>query len=216
MTVTFVVAISIILGLVFFLIREVRRPPGAMQWGRTPRWGKRLRVTLDAFILALGLVFFWAFLIEPNRLVVREQTIQLDDWPGELNGLRIAVLSDIHAGGWFIDDKKLRTIVQRTNQLQPDLIVILGDYISGDGRTSERIEPEVFGAILKDLHAPFGVYSVRVTSLWLVGLADLWRIREQSSSVRDDGHRYKHSSFSFRRNPRNRLTNRHLAADLRG
>jgi predicted MPP superfamily phosphohydrolase len=216
MTVTFVVAISIILGLVFFLIREVRRPPGAMQWGRTPRWGKRLRVTLDAFILALGLVFFWAFLIEPNRLVVREQTIQLDDWPGELNGLRIAVLSDIHAGGWFIDDKKLRTIVQRTNQLQPDLIVILGDYISGDGRTSERIEPEVFGAILKDLHAPFGVYSVRGTSLWLVGLADLWRIREQSSSVRDDGHRYKHSSFSFRRNPRNRLTNRHLAADLRG
>jgi predicted MPP superfamily phosphohydrolase len=216
MTVTFVVAISIILGLVFFLIREVRRPPGPMQWGRTPRWGKRLRVTLDAFILALGLVFFWAFLIEPNRLVVREQTIQLDDWPGELNGLRIAVLSDIHAGGWFIDDKKLRTIVQRTNQLQPDLIVILGDYISGDGRTSERIEPEVFGAILKDLHAPFGVYSVRGTSLWLVGLADLWRIREQSSSVRDDGHRYKHSSFSFRRNPRNRLTNRHLAADLRG
>jgi predicted MPP superfamily phosphohydrolase len=216
MTVTFVVAISIILGLVFFLIREVRRPPGAMQWGRTPRWGKRLRVTLDAIILALGLVFFWAFLIEPNRLVVREQTIQLDDWPGELNGLRIAVLSDIHAGGWFIDDKKLRTIVQRTNQLQPDLIVILGDYISGDGRTSERIEPEVFGAILKDLHAPFGVYSVRGTSLWLVGLADLWRIREQSSSVRDDGHRYKHSSFSFRRNPRNRLTNRHLAADLRG
>jgi predicted MPP superfamily phosphohydrolase len=216
MTVTFVVAISIILGLVFFLIREVRRPPGPMQWGRTPRWGKRLRVTLDAFILALGLVFFWAFLIEPNRLVVREQTIQLDDWPRELNGLRIAVLSDIHAGGWFIDDKKLRTIVQRTNQLQPDLIVILGDYISGDGRTSERIEPEVFGAILKDLHAPFGVYSVRGTSLWLVGLADLWRIREQSSSVRDDGHRYKHSSFSFRRNPRNRLTNRHLAADLRG
>jgi predicted MPP superfamily phosphohydrolase len=216
MTVTFVVAISIILGLVFFLIREVRRPPGAMQWGRTPRWGKRLRVTLDAIILALGLVFFWAFLIEPNRLVVREQTIQLDDWPRELNGLRIAVLSDIHAGGWFIDDKKLRTIVQRTNQLQPDLIVILGDYISGDGRTSERIEPEVFGAILKDLHAPFGVYSVRGTSLWLVGLADLWRIREQSSSVRDDGHRYKHSSFSFRRNPRNRLTNRHLAADLRG
>jgi predicted MPP superfamily phosphohydrolase len=187
-----------------------------MQWGRTPRWGKRLRVTLDAFILALGLVFFWAFLIEPNRLVVREQTIQLDNWPRELNGLRIAVLSDIHAGGGFIDDKKLRTIVQRTNQLQPDLIVILGDYISGDGRTSERIEPEVFGAILKDLHAPFGVYSVRGTSLWLVGLADLWRIREQSSSVRDDGHRYKHSSFSFRRNPRNRLTNRHLAADLRG
>ena len=208
MTVTFVVAISIVLGLLFFLISEVRRPPGPMEWGRTPRWGKRLRVVLAAIILLIGLVFFWAFLIEPNRLVVREQIIQIDNWPRELNGLRIAVLSDIHAGGWFIDDKKLRTIVQRTNQLQPDLIVILGDYMTGEGRTSDRMEPEVFGAILKDFHAPFGVYSVlgnhdwwydrvkvrrgleqngfkvldnevtelkvRGTSLWLVGLADLW------------------------------------------
>jgi len=208
MTVTFVVAISIVLGLLFFLISEVRRPPGPMQWGRTPRWAKRLRVVLAAIILLMGLVFFWAFLIEPNRLVVREQTIQIDNWPRELNGLRIAVLSDIHAGGWFIDDKKLRTIVQRTNQLQPDLIVILGDYMTGDGRTSDPMEPEVFGSILKDFHAPFGVYSVlgnhdwwydrvkvrrgleqngikvldnevtelnvRGTSLWLVGLADLW------------------------------------------
>jgi uncharacterized protein len=208
MTVTFVVAISIVLGLLFFLIREVRRPPGPMEWGRTPRWGKRLRVTLDAIILLIGLVFFWAFLIEPNRLVVREQTIQIDNWPKELNGLRIAVVSDIHAGGWFINDKKLRTIVQRTNQLQPDLIVILGDYMAGEGWTSHRVEPEVFGATLKEFHAASGVYSVlgnhdwwydrvkvrrgleqngikvldnevtqlnvRGTSLWLVGLADLW------------------------------------------
>jgi hypothetical protein len=113
MTVTFVVAISIILGLLVFLIREVWRTPGPMQWGRTPRWGKRLRVALGAIILFIALLFFWAFLIEPNRLVVREETIQIDNWPKELSGLRIAVLADIHAGGWFIDDKKLRTIVQR-------------------------------------------------------------------------------------------------------
>ena len=208
MTVTFVIAISIILGLILFLIREVRRPAGPMQWGRTPRWGKRLRVALNVIILIIGLLFFWAFLIEPNRLVVREQAIRIDNWPKELSGLRIAVLSDIHAGGWFINDKKLRTIVQRTNQLQPELIVICGDYMSGDGRTSDRVEPEVFGAVLKDFQAPVGVYSVlgnhdwwydgakvrrglerngikvlenevaqlnaRGTSLWLVGLADLW------------------------------------------
>ena len=208
MTLTFIVAISIILGLILFLIREVRRPPGPMQWGRTPRWGKRLRVALVVIVLLIGLLFFWAFLIEPNRLVVREQTIRIDNWPKELSGLRIAVLSDIHAGGWFIDDKKLRTIVQRTNQLQPELIAICGDYMAGDGRTSDRVEPEVFGAVLKDFQAPVGVYSVlgnhdwwyngakvrrgleqngikvlenevaqvnaRGTSLWLVGLADLW------------------------------------------
>ncbi len=180
MTLTFVIAISIILGLILFLIREVRRPPGPMQWGRTPRSGKRLRVALDAIILLIGLLFFWAFLIEPNRLVVREQAIRIDNWPKELSGLRIAVLSDIHAGGWFIDDKKLRSIVQRTNQLQPELIVICGDYMSGDSWTSERVEPEVFAAVLKDFQAPVGVYSVLGNHDWWYDGAKVRRGLEQN------------------------------------
>ena len=208
MTIPFVIGISLVLGLLLVLIREVRRPDGPMQWGRTPHWQKRLRITLDVVILLLGLAVFWAFLIEPNRLITRQEAIHIDNWPHELDGLRIAVLADLHVGGAFIDDKKLRTIVERTNELHPDLILILGDYMSGDGWTSRRVEPETFGPILKDLSAPLGVYSVlgnhdvwynaakvrsglvsngikvlddevleinaRGTSLWLVGLADLW------------------------------------------
>ena len=180
MTIPFVVAISIVLGLLFFLIREVRRPPGPMQWGRTPRWGKRLRVSLGTIILLLGLLLFWAFLIEPNRLVVREHTIQIDNWPKELSGLRVAVVADIHAGGAFIDDKKLRTIVQRTNQLQPELIVLLGDYMSGEGRTSHQVEPEVFAATLKDFKAPMGVYSVLGNHDWWYDGARVRRALEEN------------------------------------
>ena len=80
--------------------------------------------------------------------------------------------------------------------------------MSGNGWAKRQVEPEVFAPILKDLRAPFGVYSVlgnhdwwydgdklrealeqngikvledeslqinaRGTSLWLVGLGDLW------------------------------------------
>ena len=210
------IAVAVLLGLLLLLIREVRRPPGPMQWGRTPRWGKPLRITLDALILLLGLLLFWAFFIEPNRLVVREEAIVIENWPRELDGLRIAVLSDIHAGASFIDEKKLHTIVERTNRLQPELIVILGDYM-----TEARVPPGVFGAILKDFSSPLGTFSVlgnhdwwdngdrvrqgleqngikvlenevvqlnaRGTSLWLVGLADLWtrgqRIEETVAKV---------------------------------
>ena len=208
MTLAFVVAVSILLGLLLFLIKEVRRPAGPMEWGRTPRGGKRLRVTADAIILLLGLMLFWGFLIEPNRLVVRQETIEIENWPQSLDGLRIAVISDLHVGGSFIDDKKLRLIVERTNQLQPEIIVILGDYMSSNGWIRRRVEPEVFGPVLKNFSAPLGTYSVlgnhdwwydgrkvragleqngikvlenevlqinaRGTSLWLVGLADLW------------------------------------------
>ena len=203
MAVAFVISIAILLGLLLILYNEIRR---------STRWSNRLRVLFVAIILLLAAMAFWAFLIEPGRLVVRQQTIQIDNWPHELDGLRIAVLSDIHADDWFIDDKKLRQIVERTNQLQPELIVILGDYMSSNGRVTRRVEPEHFGAILKDLHAPLGVYSVlgnhdswysgvlvrrglekngiqvlenevvhfdaRGTTLWLVGLADLWTRRQ--------------------------------------
>ena len=166
MTLAFVVAVSILLGLLFFLVREVRRPPGPMEWGRTPRWAKRLRVSLDAIILLIGLLIFWGFLIEPGRLVVRQETIQLDNWPTELNGLKVAVLSDIHVDNWFVTERKVRQIVERTNQLQPDVIVILGDYMSGNGIVRRQVEPHVFAPILRDLRAPLGVYSVLGNHDW--------------------------------------------------
>ena len=221
MTVAFVVTVAVLLGLLLFLVHEVRRPIRVSKWDRSPLRQKRLRISLATILLLLAGIVGWAFFIEPNRLVVRHETLQINNWPAELSNLKIAVLSDIHVGSAFIDDRKVQTIVERTNQLQPDLIVILGDYITGNSRTSHRVEPEVFAPMLKGLHAPLGVYSVlgnhdwwyngnkvrraleangikvlenevlkidiRGTSLWLVGLADLWtrgqRINETIAKV---------------------------------
>ena len=166
-TVAFVVAVAVLLGLLLFLVREVRRPPGPAEWGRKPVGRKRIRIVLSAVLLLIVFVIFWGFFIEPNRLIVREQTIRIDTWPRELDGLTIAVISDIHAGGSFIDDKKLHLIVDKTNQLHPELIVVLGDYMSSKGWTSRRIEPEVIGAVLKNFSAPYGTYSV-------LGNHDVW------------------------------------------
>jgi uncharacterized protein len=166
MTIAFVVGVAVLLGLLLFLINEVRRPPGPRHWGRISPWPKRLRVGLDAIILLLGLLVFYGFLIEPGRLTVRQQTMQIQNWPRELDGLRIAVLADIHVDDWFVDDKKVRAIVERTNQLQPDLIVILGDLMSSRGWVRKRVEPEVFAPLLKHLRAPLGVYSVLGNHDW--------------------------------------------------
>lgn len=221
MTIQFVIAVAVLAGLMLFLSQQVRRPKRS----RSP-WPKRIRIGLTAVLLLLAGLVFWAFFIEPNRLVVRHETIQIGQWPRQLNDFRIAVLSDIHAGGEFIDERKLRTIVERTNAQQPELIVICGDFIAGDGRRHPlRMEPEVFAPILKELRAPLGVYAVlgnhdwwydgrhvrraleqnlikvlddewveveaRGTSLYLVGLADLWtrpqRILTTINQVPGDG-----------------------------
>jgi hypothetical protein len=138
----------------------------ATKWDRSLRRQKRLRISLLTILLSVSSAIGWGFFIEPNRLVLRHEVITIDRWPSGLSGLKIAILSDLHIGSAFIDNDKVRRIVERTNQLQPDLIVILGDYITSDGRTSHRVEPEVFGPLLKDLHAPFGVYSVLGNHDW--------------------------------------------------
>lgn len=165
MTIGFLVSIAVFLGLLFFLIREIRLPVRDSKWEHGALWRKRLRlVVIGIIVFATGLAI-WAFFIEPNRLVTRHETIEIDRWPSGLAALKIAVLSDIHAGGKFIDEEKLRLIVERTNQLQPDLILLLGDYISG-GRDHHAMDPEVFAAVLKDFRAPLGVYTVLGNHDW--------------------------------------------------
>ena len=180
MRLAFVLAAGVFLGLLFFLYTELRRPPGPKQWGRSPRWPKILRVSFAALVLLLAGMAFWGFLIEPSRLVIKHETIQIDNWPSELDGLRIAVLSDIHADDWSVTEKKLRSIVEETNQLQPELIVILGDYMSSNGHVTSRVEPEVFGPRLKDFRASFGVYSVLGNHDWWYNGAKVRQNLEQN------------------------------------
>jgi predicted MPP superfamily phosphohydrolase len=127
---------------------------------------KIIRGTALFLLLLLLGVGVWSFFIEPNRLVIHQEVIQIDNWPKDLSGLRIAVISDIHTGAPFVNDNKLREIVARTNQLNPDLVVLLGDYMSPNSWHSHRVEPEVTAAGLKDLHAPLGVYSVLGNHDW--------------------------------------------------
>src|SRR5688500_18177713 len=111
-----IISLAALLGIAYLLHREIRRSPGPMAWGQTPHWAKRFRVTSVALVLLIACVIFYAFLVEPNRLVTKEETIAIANWPKELDGLSIAVLSDIHVGGWCIDDDKLRLIIERTNE----------------------------------------------------------------------------------------------------
>jgi len=81
----------------------------------TYKFTRVLRAFVWLIVLVILLCGVYCFLIEPNRLVVHQETIVIDNWPKELSGLRIALIGDIHTGGPFINDKKLNRIVELTN-----------------------------------------------------------------------------------------------------
>ena len=109
------------------------------------------------FVLALGV---WAFLIEPNQLVTDHVTIVLPASSTASQPIRIAAIGDIHAGSPFINAAKLRQIVEVTNNQHSDLIVLLGDYMVRKGLVQRPMDPEIIASVLKDLHAPLGVFAV--------------------------------------------------------
>jgi predicted MPP superfamily phosphohydrolase len=51
-------------------------------------------------------------------------------------------------------------IVKRTNALDADLIVMLGDYVAGHRHITRKIPPEEWAQVLAGLKAPLGVHAI--------------------------------------------------------
>ncbi|MDA1314160.1 MAG: metallophosphoesterase [Acidobacteria bacterium] len=90
----------------------------------------------------------WDFVLEPASLTVREYDLALGNWPGDLDGLKVAVLADIHAGSPFNGLSKLERIIQQTNQAKPDLILLAGDYVIQGVSGGRFIAPAKFVPVL--------------------------------------------------------------------
>lgn len=108
----------------------------------------------------------WAFVIEPQRLVIRHEAVHLPGWPPGRDSVKVAVLSDVHAGGPYVTQARLRAIVAACNAQKPDLVVLLGDYVHG--RTVHpQLPPEVMAREL-------GALRGRHQTLAVLGNHDWW------------------------------------------
>jgi uncharacterized protein len=126
----------------------------------------RAKIILFASLCCLAFLALWAFVIEPSRLVLRESRITLPSWPANFKGLRIAVISDLHAGSPHITLDKIHQIVEATNAAQPDLILLPGDFVIGGVPGGNFMGPEVFAPALKSLSARFGVFATLGNHDW--------------------------------------------------
>lgn len=124
-----------------------------------------LLVTGALLLCCLSLAL-WAFVIEPDSLVINNVVISLPRWPPAFAGLRIAVVSDLHVGSPHIDVGKLRQVVSTINGQNPDLILIAGDFVIQDVIGGQFVEPESIAENLKDLRARLGVFAVLGNHDW--------------------------------------------------
>lgn len=125
---------------------------------------RNLLFVIPSFILA-GLAL-WAFYIEPAHVVIHREILSIPQWHSEHNGLKIAVLTDLHVGSPYIDLKKLEKIVSLTNELRPDVVVILGDLVIQDVLGGKFVKPGLISGVLKNLESPMGTVAVLGNHDW--------------------------------------------------
>jgi predicted MPP superfamily phosphohydrolase len=91
---------------------------------------RALLTTLAASAVSLAGLGSYAFAVEPGfRLRVQRYVLSPPGWPRRFP-LTIAALADVHIGEPHMSLDRVAAIVEATNALRPDLIVLLGDYTS--------------------------------------------------------------------------------------
>lgn len=110
-----------------------------------------LTATAGALTAGIGGVSYW----EAHALRARSLGVVLPGLPGGFSGCRVAVLADLHHG-WFISRDFIAEAVAMANALEPDVILLLGDYVHDAAAFVAPVAEE-----LGRLKAPLGVFAVQ-------------------------------------------------------
>jgi uncharacterized protein len=123
--------------------------------------------------------------------VRREVELALPGWPRAHDGLRVALVSDLHAGHGRTTPQRVAGIVDAVLELRADLHLLLGDYLDstrlGIGRARVRDVAEQL-ARLPDAYAVLGNHDWSAAGPamgWALGAAGVPVLENDAVAVRD-------------------------------
>jgi predicted MPP superfamily phosphohydrolase len=106
---------------------------------------------------------------------ITQINIPFHNLPAELAGFSIVQLSDLHLGS-LTSLKRLRWIVNRVNNLRPDLICVTGDVLDGD-----ICQGEDYCRLLLELKARHGVVAVTGNHEFYAGIGLFLELARKSN-----------------------------------
>src|SRR3954447_25882666 len=103
---------------------------------------------------------------EPRGERVRDLELAPPASPASLDGLRVALVSDLHAGAPHMGEERIERVVASVRDQRPDLVLLLGDYVDYDVHFGSAVAPEAVAGRLGALEAPLGVIAVLGNHDW--------------------------------------------------
>lgn len=120
---------------------------------------RKLLIAILLILLTCAVLILFGFAEARRDPIVREAHFSLPNWSAGEAPVRVVLLSDLHAGNLATTPDRLTRIVAQVNALQPDLILIAGDFLPGS-RPIDAATATAALAPLKALRARLGVMAV--------------------------------------------------------
>ena len=114
-------------------------------------WVMQLRAAAIGVAVLLAIVAWIGGFVRPRTVKLE---VELPNLQASADGLVVAHLTDLHLGA-LIGERRLQSVIEQIDGMNPDVVVVTGDLVDGDAGTVETMVP-----ILKTLTAPLGVYSI--------------------------------------------------------
>ncbi len=109
-----------------------------------------LIIASTVFLAVLAGTFFGRFNFRKEEIVVNIKGLHPD-----LCGLKIVHISDLHLSSFFHHSDKLAGLMKEINELEPDLLINTGDFVTIGWREFDR-----FDTILKSVKGSYGSFAV--------------------------------------------------------
>ncbi len=119
-------------------------------------WRSSILIMLTLAI-GVSLYGYWGATQYP---VERRAEVALRDWPQGEPPLRILLIGDIHVADPDMPPSRLERIVEQFNALEPDVVLIAGDFVSDKIVSTRHFNAEDAVAPLSALQSRLGVYAV--------------------------------------------------------
>ncbi|OUL22030.1 metallophosphoesterase [Nostoc sp. 106C] len=94
----------------------------------------------------------WLF---TGHLRVDKITVKIADLPVSLEGTKLVQLSDFHYDGLRLSEEMLEEAIALSNEAEPDLVVLTGDYVTDDPTPIHKLAQR-----LKYLESRYGIYAI--------------------------------------------------------
>lgn len=117
---------------------------------------KKLKLLFMILLTFMTLIVCYSRYIEPERLVVKEITVETET---DIEECRAVFFTDTHFGALY-DEKHIERIVETINGLDADIVIFGGDLFDNYARDKEILDMEYLQEKLSGIEAKVGKYAV--------------------------------------------------------